>query len=97
MCIGQQLGLWYSILVCCTLLPIPYIGLFNLIAAVVILIILIVKLYEMKRLAEQIGYAPEKGGGYGGGYGYDDGYKPIADPKNPYASPGDYGSPYPPS
>ena len=79
---GQQLGLWYSILICCSL--IPYIGALPGLASFVVLIIFLVKMYELKRIADQ------SGGFAGGGYQGVGSYTP-GNPSNPYASLNQYG------
>lgn len=72
---GQQLGLALSVCACCSI--VPYIGGLFAIAHLVLLIVLIVKMYELKRVVEQ-GNTMQEAGGYNAGF----------DPSNPYTAPG---------
>jgi hypothetical protein len=83
---GQQLGLWYCICVCCSI--IPYLGSIAALASLVLLILFLVKMYQLKGIIEQTGKAwPAAGTGQ---------FYQAGDPSNPYANPGDGQSPFPP-
>ena len=74
---GQQLGLWYAICLVCA--AVPYIGAIPGIAALVLWIIFVVKMYELKRIVEpnltKLQSPQPAGGTYTG------------DPSNPYSPP----------
>lgn len=77
---GANVGLWYAILTVVNI--IPYVACITGIPTLVLMIMFIVKMYELKGIVSTgaAGFQGAGGGQMGGFYG--------GDPKNPYASPG---------
>jgi hypothetical protein len=79
---GKAIGLAYCICVCCTLLP--YAGFVSAIAALVLMIMFLIKAFQLKAM---ISDSPQ-GFAYGTAQSYPPGYAPGFTPGSPQASPG---------
>ncbi|MCA9015913.1 MAG: hypothetical protein KDA85_19385 [Planctomycetaceae bacterium] len=75
---GEQMGMWWGICSCCSV--IPYIGIIPGLAGLALMIVYLVKLFECKRRVESLGMVPN----YGGGQAVQ-GYQSM-DNSNPYRS-----------